>query len=243
MAVLHRLFRTAAYGADRCLILLCTHVDARFVDVSITEPLSRASNASDVLRSCSPLNDSPLFSMAPAVFGVLFSVGVAAYADSDESARSEVFKKIFESDNFKASSRLETTTFSELKQEELEALVEFIYSDGSMLTKKGEKHVWSLYRAADKYEIPHLRDLCRKKLISSLSSSNALKILVLAQIPFDEELANAAFNFIKAKKSTISNSKEFEGFVVDHPHLTVEINQIMKAISPTSDYCFHCGRY
>ncbi|KAF8086442.1 hypothetical protein N665_0625s0007 [Sinapis alba] len=135
-------------------------------------------------------------------------------------ARSEVFKKMFESDNFKASLRLESTTLSELKQEELEALVEFVYSDGSMLSEKGKQHVRSLYHAADKYEIPHL-------------------LLVLAQVPSDKALSNATINVIKAQKYTISNSKEFEGFVVDHPNLTVEK---MKAISPTSYYCGHCCR-
>ncbi|XP_019084097.1 PREDICTED: disease resistance protein RPS6-like isoform X1 [Camelina sativa] len=67
------------------------------------------------------------------------------------SARSEEFMKIFESDKFKASSKLETITLSELKQEELEAFVEFIYSDGSMLSEKAKQHVRSLYRAADKF--------------------------------------------------------------------------------------------
>lgn len=41
------------------------------------------SKSSDVLRSCSTLNNSPWFSMTPAVFVVLFSIGVA-YADPDE---------------------------------------------------------------------------------------------------------------------------------------------------------------
>ncbi|XP_024009992.1 putative BTB/POZ domain-containing protein At4g04090 [Eutrema salsugineum] len=60
------------------------------------------------------------------------------------SARSEVFRKMFEPDKCKASSRLETITLSEMKHEELEAFVEFIYSDGSMLSEKAKKHVRSL---------------------------------------------------------------------------------------------------
>ncbi|KAG2330616.1 hypothetical protein Bca4012_019798 [Brassica carinata] len=43
------------------------------------------SKSSDVLRSCSTVNDSPWLSKSPAVFGALFSIGVAAYADSDEA--------------------------------------------------------------------------------------------------------------------------------------------------------------
>ncbi|KAH0886552.1 hypothetical protein HID58_062648 [Brassica napus] len=106
------------------------------------------------------------------------------------ASRSEVLKKILELDEFKAPSQpVEaarpsqqkgrrgvgvgpiTVTFSELKHEELEALVKFIYSDGSKLSAKAKEHVRSLYVTADKYEIPHLRDLCRNELVKSLECS------------------------------------------------------------------------
>ncbi|CAH2035905.1 unnamed protein product, partial [Thlaspi arvense] len=158
-------------------------------------------------------------------------------------SRSEVFKKILESDEIKTSAnKVETVTLSEMKQEELEALVEFMYSDGSMMSAKGKQHVRSLYIVADKYEILHLRDLCRHELLSSLNTSNALAFLELAQIPFDEVLDDAAFNYIKANISTIASSNEFKLFVADNPHLSVEI---MKAsLSPTTsnnEYCISCG--
>ncbi|CAN7007620.1 unnamed protein product, partial [Brassica rapa subsp. trilocularis] len=135
-----------------------------------------------------------------------------------------VLKKIMESDEFKASSKLETVTFSEMKHEELEALVEFMYCvDGSICLESLKKHVGSLYLAADKYEIPHLRDLCRNQLKSSLNSSNALNTFELAQIPFDKALNDAAFTTIKNNINTIANSAEFKLFVVNNPYLSVEI--------------------
>ncbi|XP_010468171.1 PREDICTED: putative BTB/POZ domain-containing protein At2g40440 [Camelina sativa] len=162
-------------------------------------------------------------------------VRLKACDDSDEeaaisahklflSARSEVFKKMFESDNCKSSSMLETITFSELKQKELEAFVEFIYSDGgSKLSQKAKQHVRPLYRAADKYEIPHLRDLCRDELVARIDSLNALQVLELAQIPFDKALTDAALAVIKNHKKSISTSSEFKVFVANHPNLTVEV--------------------
>ncbi|CAH2058618.1 unnamed protein product [Thlaspi arvense] len=120
--------------------------------------------------------------------------------------------------------KLETVTLSEMKHEEVEALVEFMYSvDGSIPIEVLKKHVRSLYLAADKYEIPHLRDLCRNELISSLNSSNALNVLELAQIPFDTALYNAAFTAIRTSLKTIASSAEFKLFVVKNPNLTVEI--------------------
>ncbi|XP_020885530.1 putative BTB/POZ domain-containing protein At2g40450 [Arabidopsis lyrata subsp. lyrata] len=131
---------------------------------------------------------------------------------------------MLESDKFKVSDgKIETVTLYELKQEELEALVEFIYNNRSVLSEKEKKHVRPLYIAADKYEIPHLRDLCRNKLISSLNSSNALNVLELSLIPFDKALNNSAANFIVGNLRTICDSVEFKVFTGRNPDLSVEI--------------------
>jgi len=157
-----------------------------------------------------------------------------------------VFKKILESDEFKASSKqMETVTLSEMKHEELEAFVEFIYRvDGSICSASLKKHARSLFHAADKYEIPHLRDLCRNELISSLNSSNALSILELAQIPFDKALNDPAFTTIITNISTIASGDEFKLFVANHPNLAVDI---MKAsitrLSTSRKICGYCNRY
>ncbi|KAG5412871.1 hypothetical protein IGI04_000438 [Brassica rapa subsp. trilocularis] len=53
-----------------------------------------------------------------------------------------VLSRIMESDEFKASSKLETITFSEMKHEEIEALIEFMYCvDGSISLESLKKHV------------------------------------------------------------------------------------------------------
>ncbi|XP_013633331.1 PREDICTED: putative BTB/POZ domain-containing protein At2g40440 [Brassica oleracea var. oleracea] len=139
------------------------------------------------------------------------------------ASRSEVLKKILELDEFKAPSQRETVTFSELKHEELEALVKFIYSDGSKLSAKAKEHVRSLYVTADKYEIPHLRDLCRNELVKSLNLSNALEVLELSLIPLDNALHDAAFSYIIKNLKTIVNSLEFKLFANRNTDLTVEI--------------------
>ncbi|ESQ30841.1 hypothetical protein EUTSA_v10012296mg, partial [Eutrema salsugineum] len=139
-------------------------------------------------------------------------------------SRSEVLKKMLESDEVKTlSNQVETVILSEMKQEELVAFVEFMYSDGSLLSEKVKQHVRSLYLVADQYEILHLRDLCRDELISSLNSLNALELLELAQTPFDKVLNDAAFNFIKMNLSTIVSSDEFKLFVTNNPKLAVDI--------------------
>ncbi|ESQ52757.1 hypothetical protein EUTSA_v10017873mg [Eutrema salsugineum] len=118
---------------------------------------------------------------------------------------------------------VETVTLSELKQEELEAFVELIYSNRSVLSANEKKHAQSLYLAADKYEIPHLGDLCRNEIISSLNSSNALNVLEFSLIYFDKALTDSAAKFIVRNFRTICNSVEFKLFVGRNPDLSVEI--------------------
>lgn len=143
---------------------------------------------------------------------------------------------MFESEEVKTSANeVETVTLYEMKQEELEALVDFMYSDGSMLSAKGKQHFRSLYLVADRYEVLHLRDLCRDELISSLNSSNALEVLELAQNPFDKVLNDAAFNYIKTNISTIASSDEFNLFVANNPDLSVEVISASLSLASIND--------
>lgn len=137
---------------------------------------------------------------------------------------------MLESDTLKAKvGQIETVTLSELKQEELEALVEFIYNNRSVLSEKEKKHVQTLFVAADKYDIPHLRDVCRQELISSLKLANVINILVLSLIPFDEALNNAAAMYVVRNLLAICDTVEFKLFVEKYPDLTVDIIKSSKS--------------
>ncbi|XP_048610013.1 putative BTB/POZ domain-containing protein At2g40440 [Brassica napus] len=154
----------------------------------------------------------------------------AAISANKLAARSEVFKKMLESDKFKGTAdQIETVTLSELKQEELEALVGFIYNNRSVLSEKEKKHAQTLFVAADKYDIPHLRDLCRKELISSLKLANVINILELSLIPFDEALNDAATMFVVRNLLAICDTVEFRLFVGKNPDLTVDIMKSSKS--------------
>ncbi|CAN7072745.1 unnamed protein product [Brassica oleracea var. botrytis] len=81
MVVLHRFFRAARVWRGSL-----SHPRGRELRRSFHHRTFEQSNSksSDVLRSCSTLNNSPWFSMTPAVFVVLFSIGVS-YADPNEA--------------------------------------------------------------------------------------------------------------------------------------------------------------
>ncbi|KAG2290579.1 hypothetical protein Bca52824_050183 [Brassica carinata] len=136
----------------------------------------------------------------------------AIFAHKLVAARSEVFKKMLESDKLKGTvGQIETVTLSELK--ELEALVEFIYNN----------------RSAGKYDIPHLRDLCRQELLSTLNLGNVFNILEVSLIPFDEALNDAAAIYVARNLLEICDTVEFKLFVGKNPDLTVDIMKSSKS--------------
>ncbi|XP_023636504.1 26S proteasome regulatory subunit 6B homolog [Capsella rubella] len=92
MAVLDKLFRASRAWRGSLThpkSMVPSHPRARELRRCFSSGTFEQSNskANQVLRSCSTLNDSPCFSMAPAFFGALFSFGAigVAYAESDQA--------------------------------------------------------------------------------------------------------------------------------------------------------------
>ena len=119
----------------------------------------------------------------------------------------------------------DTITLPELNHEELESLLEFLYS-GSLPMDKVEKHVYSLSIAADKYEIPFLQKFCERQMLSSLSSSNALDVLEISDLCSNLALKDTALNFIVKNLEDIVFSPSFEAFALKNPHLSVQITRL-----------------
>ncbi|KAK4433401.1 BTB/POZ domain-containing protein [Sesamum alatum] len=139
------------------------------------------------------------------------------------AARSGIFRNILDSDECKAPPN-QTITLEELNYEELESLLEFLYS-GSLPKEKVEKHVYSLSIAADKYEIPFLQKFCEHHMLGSLNSSNALDVLEISDTCSNQSLKETALNFIVRNMEDIVFSARFDAFALKNPHLTVQITR------------------
>ncbi|KAJ1417743.1 SKP1/BTB/POZ domain superfamily [Sesbania bispinosa] len=137
------------------------------------------------------------------------------------AARSEIFKNMLECDECKAPAS-NTITIPDLNHDELESLLEFLYS-GTLAVEKLEKHVYALSQAADKYVIPHLLKYCEKYLLSSLSTSNALETLEIADTCSNHNLKETTLNFLVKNIEHMVSSPKFEAFVHRSPHLTVQL--------------------
>ncbi|MCL7041523.1 hypothetical protein MKW94_002334 [Papaver nudicaule] len=139
--------------------------------------------------------------------------------------RSDIFKNMLESDGCKAAPT-DTVTFPELNHEELDALLEFLYS-GSLATEKIEKHVYALSIAADKYEIPYLQKFCERNMLELLDSSNTLEVLEISDICSNKILRDAAMNYIVKHMEDIVFSAKYEEFARKNPHLSVQITRAL----------------
>ncbi|XP_019416862.1 PREDICTED: BTB/POZ domain-containing protein At3g56230 isoform X2 [Lupinus angustifolius] len=137
------------------------------------------------------------------------------------ATRSEMLKNMLECDDCNSSPN-NTITIPDLNHEELESLLEFLYS-GTLTTETLEKHVYTLSRAADKYIIPHLLKHCERHLLSSLNISNALETLDIADSCSNHNLKETTLNFLVKNFEHVVSSTKFEAFVHRNPHLTVQL--------------------
>ncbi|XP_039038256.1 BTB/POZ domain-containing protein At3g56230-like [Hibiscus syriacus] len=139
------------------------------------------------------------------------------------AARSEIFRNMLDSDDCKAPPS-DTITLPELNTEELESLLEFLYS-GNLDSDKLEKHVYSLFVAADKYEIPYLQDFCERYMLCSLNASNVLEIIEISDVCSNKTLKETALNFIVRNMEDIVFSGKYDVFAPKNPHLGLQITR------------------
>lgn len=139
------------------------------------------------------------------------------------ATRSEIFKNLLESDGCKTAP-MDAITLSELSHEELESLMEFLYS-GDLAEEKVKKHVYSLAMAGDKYAIPYLQKFCERYMLKSLNCGSALDVLEIAEICSCRVLKESALDFIVRNLEEIVFSSGFEAFALKNPHLSVQITR------------------
>ncbi|KAH0994327.1 hypothetical protein GBA52_018191 [Prunus armeniaca] len=137
--------------------------------------------------------------------------------------RSEIFNNMLDSDGCKAPPN-DAVTLPELNHEELESLLEFLYN-GDLHEEKMNKHVYSLFLAADKYGISYLQKLCESHMLKSLSTANALDVLEVADVCSCLTLKENALDFIVKNMHDIVFSAKYDAFALKNPHLCVQISR------------------
>ncbi|XP_010256960.1 PREDICTED: BTB/POZ domain-containing protein At3g56230 [Nelumbo nucifera] len=141
------------------------------------------------------------------------------------ASKSNIFKNMLESDGCKAPPN-DTICLPELNHEELESLLEFLYS-GSLPIEKIDKHVYSLSMAADKYEIPFLQKFCEQRMLESLDSSNVLDVLEISEVCSNQLLKETALNLVVKHMEDVIFSTRYDAFAFKNPHLSVQITRAL----------------
>ncbi len=72
------------------------------------------------------------------------------------------------------------------------------------------KHVFGLLPLADKYDIPGLRGKCEQWMAENICASNAVEILLLADLHSCFELANLALNFVALNLVSVKESDDWK---------------------------------
>ncbi|CAH2063984.1 unnamed protein product [Thlaspi arvense] len=110
------------------------------------------------------------------------------------ASKSEIFKNVLDSDECKTAPEY-AITLQELNSQELQALLEFLYT-GTLASDKLEKHVYALFVAADKYMIHYLQEFCEQHMLSTLDISSVLDVLDVSDLGSSKMLKEAALGFV-----------------------------------------------
>ncbi|KAG6491001.1 hypothetical protein ZIOFF_052333 [Zingiber officinale] len=144
------------------------------------------------------------------------------------ASKSEIFKTMLLADDCKAAPAGNTISLPELTQHELQSLLEFLYS-GQLPQPEQEASstVRSLLVAADKYDIPFLRQRCEQRILTDLRAANALDALDVAQRCSDGMLKERAMRVVVDKAEEVVFSEGFEEFARRNAELCVEITRAL----------------
>lgn len=131
---------------------------------------------------------------------------------------------MLDSDECKAPSDHTIVSLPELSYEELDSLLEFLYT-GELPKEKLAKHVYALSLAADKYEIPFLLTYCECETLRSLNTATALDNLEMPETHPNPhiKLKEIAMSFIIEHIKDIVNTPRFDALAAKYPHLALQI--------------------
>jgi hypothetical protein len=104
----------------------------------------------------------------------------------------------------------------------LKEVLHFIYS-GRTRVPLTEANVWSLFTAAEKYDVAGLKEECTRFLLIQIRASNAIDWLVLADFHSIQSVKKAALKIITANFKIIFPTHEWEEFAKSYPDLCLPI--------------------
>ncbi|XP_057339877.1 speckle-type POZ protein-like [Microplitis mediator] len=128
--------------------------------------------------------------------------------------RSPVFRAMLTTDM--KENREKTVTIKDMNSEVFKSMLEFIYTDEvSDLDDVAEQ----LLEAADKYQIPTLKEICAESLCKSVTIDNASRLLALAHLHNAKEMLEYISKFIVINAIHVVKTEEYKTMTELHPSL------------------------
>jgi len=141
------------------------------------------------------------------------------------TTRSPVFKAMLTSAK-KEKNRTNEIQVDDIKPEVMAELIEFIYTGKS---SNLDKFAMDLLIAADKFQMDALKELCEKKLLTTLGIKNCFSLLLMGD-KYSPNIKKYALKFAIENRESI----KFEDCLADHPSLMTEI---LKEVFAKGDEC------
>ena len=137
------------------------------------------------------------------------------------SCRSEVFKTIIRNKSLteKQAAVMEINE-NDFNSETMEQVLFYFYHGN---VQDIEMINTDLIRAADKYEVVGLMDICAKYLESNLSLENALDILVTAELTNQKGLFDSAAKFVRKNQGKMNETGAYKEMFEKDPKLVLTV--------------------
>lgn len=138
------------------------------------------------------------------------------------AARSPVFAAMFNHDMQEKKTR--EVFIEDIQLDIFKELLHYIYSGRTETIMTGDI-ARLLLEAADKYDIPGLKEECIRILLINLQESNALELLVWADMHSVEKVKKGTLNYLAKNFKTICQMEDWEAFILNYPHLSLLITR------------------
>ncbi|XP_049786223.1 protein roadkill-like [Schistocerca cancellata] len=138
------------------------------------------------------------------------------------AARSPVFAAMLRHDTQEA--RTGSVRINDVEADVLREVLRFVYTDSSPFL---ETMADRLLMAADKYDLPQLKELCEVELVKNLTVDNAAATAVIALSHSCNVLKRPVMSFVKRHLVPIMGSKGWATAIRDHAEAVVQISRLV----------------
>ncbi|XP_049813722.1 protein roadkill-like [Schistocerca nitens] len=118
---------------------------------------------------------------------------------------------------------------NDVEADVLREVLRFVYTDSTPFL---ETMADRLLMAADKYDLPQLKELCEVELVKNLTVDNAAATAVIALSHSCDVLKRPVMSFVKRHLVPIMGSKGWATAIRDHAEAVVQISRLVHKMTP-----------